>query len=505
MLGQVTVGVVEEREVTGAALRPPVGLARPRIWEGLGLAVALAAYLAAVLAVLAVPTLLGHDESVYAVMSRHWLTGAVESGVADHRAPLLPVLAMPALALGLGDGALRAIGVVAGAGLVLATWWAGRRVGGPWAGLVAAGATAASPTVIRESARYMTDVASAALLVALATLLWVQLEQRERADSRLLLAAPLAWAAYHLRYGSALVVVVIAVTVAVMCRRRIRAQWRLVAGTAGLLVALLTPHLVNSTLDRGWPWSRVLYTSDIAGRAYWGEGLVEYWEWLPTELSGVAAAVFVIAAVVGTVVAWVRRDPGRRGLTFLVVPALVDLVAIGVASHGDPRFVIWSVALLVAAGATVLVRATSVLLTAPGWRVAVTAVVLGGLLAGQLAYEVRDERRAHASEAATEAPFGRALTRIADAAPGAECSVLTSYTPQVGWYTGCAAYTFGKNPQPGRESRLSGQSWLLLRQGGKRQPEGEVRQHYLDLAQDRWIDFTAPDGKRVRIWSLGAR
>jgi hypothetical protein len=46
-----------------------------------------------------------------------------------------------------------------------------------------------------------------------------------------------------------------------------------------------------------------------------------------------------------------------RGLAFLVVPAVTHVVAIGIASHGEPRFVFFAVALLCAAGAVVVTDA----------------------------------------------------------------------------------------------------------------------------------------------------
>lgn len=99
--------------------------------------------------------------------ARSWLEDAPDIGMAGHRAPWLPLLVAAVQAAGFGAGpALRAVGVAVGAALVAATWALGRLVA------ERAGVMAASPRVLNESARALTDVPAAALLVAPAALGW---------------------------------------------------------------------------------------------------------------------------------------------------------------------------------------------------------------------------------------------------------------------------------------------------------------------------------------------
>ena len=73
--------------------------------------------------------------------------------------------------------------------------------------------------------------------------------------------------------------------------------------------------------------------------------------------------------------------------------------------------------------------------------------------------------------------------RTLDELAGEDCSVLAGETPQVTWYTGCAAYHFGSTPEVGRERLLTGEGWMLLFEGGRRQPEGAVLHYYLRIAE----------------------
>lgn len=468
-------------------------LLRPR-QEAAALTALVTAYIASSAWVLRIPAVLGHDESVYALMARHWLSGTPSTGAAAHRAPLLPLLGLPTLAAGGGEMALQSLGVVSGVVALAGVWWLGRMIRGPAAGLAAAAVFISSPYVMQAGTEFLTDLPATALLVLMAALLWQQLAVRREPNRLLLLVAPLAWAAYELRYGSALVVIVIFLTSAVLFRHTIRAHLRLVTATLALLAALLVPHLVNSAVDLGHPFDRILATADVAGRAYLGEGVVDYVRWFPVRLAGPIAALLMAVGLVGALVRWIthRRGAHRdgtatpgRALTFLVVPALLHVAAIGIASHGEPRFVFVAIALLCVAGAAV----TTDLLTTMARRasratwVALIGVVLVVALAVQSALVVRwvaVGRSASERHYAVLLESARALDRRA----GERCSVLTSYGPQITWLTGCATYHFGSPPAPGREESLTDDAWMLLYQGGKRQPQGDTLAHYLRIAEE---------------------
>jgi hypothetical protein len=69
-------------------------------------------------------------------------------------------------------------------------------------------------------------------------------------------------------------------------------------------------------------------------------------------------------------------------------------------------------------------------------------------------------------------------------AGGRSCSMLGYPTPELIWYSGCAAQHFGYPPIAGRESTLSGERRYLLLSttGSDREPAGALREAYLRLA-----------------------
>lgn len=490
--GKATAPAPAGGRVLDRLLRPgPVGAV-----EIVGLVLLCLAVVVAIGWVQRVPLLLGHDESVYAVMARHWQdASAPYTGVALHRAPLLPALGVPVLALGGGELGLRLIGLVALVGSGVAVWWLGRMLAGPVAGLLAAAVFMLAPTVFRAGTYFLTDLPAAGLLVALTGLLWRQFAVREAPDRWLLLAAPIAWAAYELRYGSALVVVILFLATGWFFWPTVRRSARLVGGTIVLLVALLVPHLVNATLEFGTPWGRLVYTSSIAGRDFLGQGLLQYAVWFPRLLAGVLAAALMLTGIVGTVTvavrtrawsrsrAWFAADGQRmRALAFLAVVAGTHVVAIGVASHGEPRFVFFAVALTCVLGAVVVRDLLTRLSVRSAMAVWVVLGVVGVVLAGQTARLARGEGRYRDGAMRDDRLMVTASEAVAERA-GDDCSVLTTYTPQVTWYSGCASYHFGQPPVDDRERYLTDDGWMLLFDPGKRQPEGDLLDGYLSISE----------------------
>jgi 4-amino-4-deoxy-L-arabinose transferase-like glycosyltransferase len=449
---------------------------------------------------LRVPLLLGHDESVYATMARNWHSGGPVAGIEWHRAPLLPAVGVLVFSLGGDELALQGVGVAAALTSVLGVWWLGRMIQGPLTGLSAAAVFVFAPTVFRAGTTFLTDLPATALLVLLAGLLWSQFARRTTPNRLLLLAAPLAWGAYHLRYGSALPVMVLFATAALLFWPQLRDHARLVGQTVALLVLLLLPHLVRTTIDLGTPWGRLTFTSRIAGRDFLGQGLIEYLQWFPWRLGGPLAAAAMTLGLLAALRTWlgtrarVRRgaelevtDDVRRGFAFLVLPAVAHLLLIGVASHGDPRFVFFSMAMLCVAGAA----AMTMILRQLSRRSVLAVWVLLGLLTATLlpyvAFVARGEARHRDGSAERSALIVEAARTLRDLA-GDDCSVLTTYVPQITWYAECVSHNFGSPPIVGREDRLTDDGWILLFEDGKRQPKGDVLDHYLAVSEPvrRW-------------------
>ena len=161
------------------------------------------------------------DEAVYAVRARGWTDAdAPVIGWSYIRPPLLPILSAPAVLAGGDEWMLRLIGLIAGSVLLVLMWWLGRMVAGPLAGLAAAAILYASPTLQWHSGLALTDVLSAALLVALLGILWRELQLKEQPGPGLAVAAVVAVAAFLTRYGAiAAIVPILIVSVALWWRK----------------------------------------------------------------------------------------------------------------------------------------------------------------------------------------------------------------------------------------------------------------------------------------------
>jgi hypothetical protein len=160
----------------------------------------------------------------------------------------------------------------------------------------------------------------------------------------------------------------------------------------------------------------------------------------------------------------------RRKYLFLMVPAVFQVLALGLLSHGESRFVFFPLALIVVAAAMLVDQVIA------GSRASIGTAVSWGLivlLAGSLGLSAAQTRRTVAHRASVNLPVETAA-RVAASETGAEsCAVMTSYTPQVTYYSGCWTAIFHPNLEPeDAVNRLQGQAkFMILIDGGKRQPE----------------------------------
>lgn len=457
---------------THLAGRDPAGAASGRVaLERWAIAALVAGLVAGVAWVASEPTPLGHDESVYALWARHWLEDTPATGVHAHRAPGVPAMLAVVQALGFdGEPELRAVGVAAGGVLVAATWALGRMMAGPVPGLVAAGVVASSPRVIDESARALTDVPAAALVVALIALLWWQLERAPGPSWWLAAAAPLAAAAFYVRYAAVLPLGLLIVAALALWWPRVRAHARVVLATAGLGVALLVPYLAQATLVHGSPIAPLLAgradTDQPVGAA--ADGLVQ----LVIELSfATAGPVWAVALVVGTVLgawravaAWRRGrlDRAGRAPVLLLVMGWGQLLITAAVQEPIPRYLLVAVALVAILAAIEGWAWLCHPRVSEAWRRGVI-VVGAAVLATYAAAGVGYARLNRVEQTAQLKPLRAAASSLEGDQP---CAVATGRVPQWTWYSKCAAVRHGHIDEHNEPRR-----YIALHAGSHREPD----------------------------------
>jgi hypothetical protein len=434
---------------------------------------------------------LGHDESAYAVKTRGWLTGFPATGWQIHRAPLLSVLAVPVVAFTESEVAIRLVTVVLSLGALAAVWLLGRQIGGSWTGVLSAAVVGVSYPFMRRGSEFLTDVGAAGLLLLV---VWVVLRVVQDPKSRgreAIWLGPLVALAFYMRYQSALAVIGIAIATLAVWPRVVSQLRRPLARAAGIAVIAIVPHLIWATAATGSPLGVIQETQGAAGREFIGEGLVDYADAFREGLAGPLGAVLLTAAfawILWSVVAG-RSDDDAHLAWFVTIVAVVSVVPLGLVAHGETRFVFFPVWLLICLGSHAVVRLAT-RLPAPYVSVAVGVVMILWL---PLASETlnRADRNAE-SRGDNFAVIVEASNWIQGDAQG-DCGVLTTYEPQVNWYSTCATAFMFRDVEASMDeleadADLSDPDlYALLFEGGKRQPTGEAAQAYLDLGPHKLI------------------
>jgi hypothetical protein len=422
---------------------------------------------------------LNHDESAYALKARHWIEGTPETGWNLHRGIAMSAYGFLVLEAGGGEGALRLLGLAAIVGFVAATWVLGNMIGGKWVGPLSAIALMSSPVVLRRSTEALSDVPSSALLMAVMIIVWRQFGDRDRPGYALLWLLPFAWAAFYIRYQSILSFGLIAIAIGVLFWEKVKLGWRPIALTAGVGAAGLIPHVVFATSETGSPLGIILFTADVAGREYWGQGLVDYFllmGWPLGAFVGPVAAVFFVWWLIGH---W-SSITERTKCLFLMIPAAGQVLLLGVVSHGEARFIFFPLALTLIGGTTGFLALRS------RWRPRTSQAVSLGLvvlLVGSVGMGAAAVRGAVENRAVSTMPIEAAGEELRSISGGSTCGVMTSYQPQITFYSECSTQPF-RTQLPPEEAvgRIEGEElFLLMVEDGKRQPAGQDLALLLDL------------------------
>ena len=461
-------------------------IARPTTrGELLALGAILLFFLVPVSRYIAAAPIFGFDESIYANTARAWLEGTPNTGWSAHRSPGVSLLGLPAVPFA-SEGAFRLVGLVSGAFCVVMAWALGRRLHGPSAGLIAAVVAASVPELLLSSSLFLTDVPSAGLVMLLMLVGWRELEVRPTPSRSLLWIAPIAAAAFYVRYGAALPIMLVGGTALLLWHRKLRAAWKLSLSTGGLLLILLLPHLVQATLMTGTPWGIARMAQNLAASGSPLDTLVSFLRLAPHGFAGIVAESLILLALVTWPVLIVRggglRDRTTRMHTYLLLPAVGQFLLISLVAMTHLRYILLPILLLVIAGSVTAVRLAQPL-TPPSRRAFAAVVVVAALVVGLGTAAV--EVRGRAAYAPTQYDLVDAARRVRDDAGGASCAILGYPPPQLTWYSGCATHHFGYPPEPGRTAALTAtRRYLILPTGeGDRYPSGELREEYLAEAE----------------------
>jgi 4-amino-4-deoxy-L-arabinose transferase-like glycosyltransferase len=370
---------------------------------------------------------LGHDEAQYAIAASEWLRGEVPRW--NYLSVGMTAVAAPGVLAGGGEGELRLASALCGIGFVLACAALARRLAGATIAAWAVAVVVGTVCIAKRSADLLSDVPAAACLLAASSILSTELSREGGPRWRLLWVAPWLGAAFYLRYGSCIPIAVLGLVALVGGWRAIRQRPAPVVATVALGAAFLVPYLVLSIRLTG----KVLGILRDSSTTLPAElGLLTYVSSNPFTYYGALAAPLMLLGL-GSILH--RRD--RRSVMLWAI-AVGDIIAVGLTTLGQSRYILLGIAILLILGVREVEGWISSRPARTGARLTIVALLAVVAVWGLVAFRITrigDERRA-----------GTLTTRMAAAviardAQGKPCLVLGRRATQLEWYSGCRGGT----------------------------------------------------------------
>jgi hypothetical protein len=384
---------------------------------------------------------IGHDEAVYANKARSWLTDLPDVGYMPTRPLVVPALGYVALAIHESLFSFRVVGLLLTLGTLAAVYFVGAKLASKaQAAVTVLVVLSMFPFVVRMT-ETLTDIPSSGLLLIVAYLV-VRAQQRPNA---LLVAAGVALLAFYLRYG--VISGIGAVALAGLLAYGWRAWWarrRHVLGAAAIFLGGMVPHFIQAMREFGSPVGIMTKAGTGAGRAFLGEGLVDYVSWLPDRLAGDLGGVLILAGFVLAAAVVRRRFRGRieaneRWIVVFAVASALQFLLLGISSHGEQRFVFFAIIAMTLIGIHLLAkripRHSGVLLglvaVLASVQIVATTLTLTQILS------VTEARRGPLVEAAKNVGLRHPCTIVGP-------SYTFNIPPEVGWYAECSVLGFSQ-------------------------------------------------------------
>ncbi|MCL1595567.1 MAG: hypothetical protein M3132_14565 [Actinomycetia bacterium] len=453
----------------------------------------------------------GHDEAVYSLRARDFLTGDVSGWYwFPFRAPGLPLALTPVAAIRATEPYLRLVITGFGVLLVVSTWWLGRTMFGRRAGLIAAAGIAMSPAILGASVQVWPDVPGAAVgLFAVALYAWAL--ARERLTVPIMLALGiLTGTATLIRFGAPIPIGVGLTAVTIWRFRYAIAEWQRVVG-AGVAASVIPAVILLVPGATAWAQWTANVEPIAAFRSFvflqesndlpWTAGFVDYWS-LRGKIVGTATVAFVLGiGLLSAVLGAAQREISRLALFVVVGAGVLTTGALAFVLHGEVRYLAPAIPWVwigTGVGIGYLTKHWSRVTTV----VLGVAVLLVGLSTSSAVVAKKFEFNRNAFSAIQSAAIV-----IDDASDDYTCSVITSYTPQVGWYAKCVVFPFDRL-SVGLDAigRPDGDRYLMMVSQGKRQPAGVLLEEYLDETSGVFVEVgNAGAGRRqhVIVYDIG--
>jgi 4-amino-4-deoxy-L-arabinose transferase-like glycosyltransferase len=454
---------------------------------------------------------LGHDEAVYALRSRD-LTSGIDPAPfywAAYRAPGLPIALSPLYFVRATEPYLRSVVSAFGVLLVVTTWWTGRSMFGRRAALIAAAGIAISPVVIGTSTQVWPDVPGAALgMLVLSFYAWT-LSTGTVTRYAVVVIPVVTGLATLTRFGAPLPIAVGLIVLSLWRWRVAVKHWKVLSVTAvvttAVVVAILMVPGVAAWLQGSEPKAAIAPLSAIRllqqkSDFPWTKGFVDYWNLRMTVIGGAVVGLAIATGLLAGLLGTVKRRISVGAFAATVILVILTAGLIGITLHGEPRYLApaypW---LWIAAGSGLGFLASS-------WDRTTGFAIGAFILMVVVVTGVPSSRAQSEFNLAKFQEIKMTGTRIEKLSDDFACSVLTSYAPQIGWYSKCAILTFDlASVRVTHQTLPSGDRYMVLVLHGKRQPQGDLLASYLLETSGLLFTVGAPElGPRqyVEVYDL---
>lgn len=468
----------------------------PKLWSWFGVALIAALFSALALAVIDNDAALGHDESVYALRTESFVGGETPPPEwRDYRAPGLPWLMQFTLSETQSEFSMRVLVVGFGAGVVLLTGGIALMLFDTRVAVLASLGVAMTPLFLRASTQVWPDVPGAfASLAAIAMFLAATSGNKVR--WWIVFVAPLAFWATTLRYGAPIPIAIALVVISLARWHTILRSWPLITATAiGTLAAvalvLLAPAVTGST---GSPLDAFLSFRNQKGLPLY-QGLVDYVKASPVMFAGPHGLLLGIGL---TGLAVDRRSRADAAVRLTLSIAVLTTLGIALNVSGEPRYLSVVVPFAWMLAAVGIVSLAGELGSPQRWAVVAVVAVF-------LTVTALEDSRVVVPTTADNL-IRSAADAIDYASIDGACGVITSYEPQVRWYSDCSTSAFAADSVDTKPSGFDA-GWpiyLLWLPDGKRQPDPSIMAGYLAAAKGTVFAKGDPTMSRgyVEVWEI---
>lgn len=423
-----------------------------------------------------VHTTLGYDESIYAVGGRSWITGAHLDHYPLYRPVGMRLLAAPGWLLGGAPTDFRVFAAGYATLCMITVWAFGRRFVGGAAATLALALLCTSVELQLNAAELLSDLPSLAFVFAVLIVVVRELERDGGPRAGFVLAGPFAAAAFYLRYGSTMILMMIAVAAAIAYAPVVKRHGRLVAITAAVFAACMVPHLLHAMSLTDSPVGVMRAANQVAGRRYYGEGLWFLYRHFPDKPGGLVVAVVAFIGLGSGLVHLIklRTDAEHRRIGFAWLAATLHTLMVGFDVHGEPRFVFFGLFLYTLIGARALIRLAE---PAPRRRVLEVAIPLT-LVLWLIAREGHRDAIHHTQRDLRAGAVLEEAARVIRAdAHGEPCAVMSPLVPQMTWLTDCAPFSISSKTSPWIFARMrergAAHEYVVTLADAPRNPTGE--------------------------------